>query len=395
MNKTFKGAAKRLEDKDIPRIGARIGVGEDELHAFMEVEAAGSGFDSKKRPKMLFEPHVFYRNLKGAERDAAVKAGLAYAKWKRNYPADSYPRLLKAMEINETAALKAASWGLGQILGENYKAAGYDSPQDMVADFMEDEETHLNAMVSFLIVKKIAADLKAHRWADVARKYNGAGYKANSYDTRMAAAYAKWRKIKDTPWEAQPGEEVLTPKPKPTPAEPERKVYVDTTTVENVQKKLKALGYTEVGGIDGKLGTLTVAAILAFRNENGLPLVPEIDDEMLVALGTAKPREIGQARAEAAPATVAAKVPEVKTNAWLKIGGFFTAIGTTLAASIDGILGNLGTASAYIQPLKDAAGDVPGWVWFLAIAIAAAAIFFVARHGEQKGVEAFQNGQRR
>lgn len=31
---------------------------------------------------MLFEPHVFYRLLgKGAKRDAAVSAGLAYPKW--------------------------------------------------------------------------------------------------------------------------------------------------------------------------------------------------------------------------------------------------------------------------------------------------------------------------
>ena len=51
----FKGAAKRIEDTDLPRIGATIGVGEDELHAFMDVEAAGSGFDSAGRPKMLFE----------------------------------------------------------------------------------------------------------------------------------------------------------------------------------------------------------------------------------------------------------------------------------------------------------------------------------------------------
>lgn len=42
----FKGAAKRLDDIDLPRIGNRIGVDEDEIHAVREVEAAGSGFDS-------------------------------------------------------------------------------------------------------------------------------------------------------------------------------------------------------------------------------------------------------------------------------------------------------------------------------------------------------------
>ncbi|WP_245477717.1 MULTISPECIES: hypothetical protein [unclassified Mesorhizobium] len=47
---SFKGAAKRITDLDIPRIGATIGVGEDEIHVFMDVEAAGSGFDRSGRP---------------------------------------------------------------------------------------------------------------------------------------------------------------------------------------------------------------------------------------------------------------------------------------------------------------------------------------------------------
>ena len=221
----FKGAAKRLDDIDLPRIGHKIGVGEDELHAFMDVEAAGSGFDSLGRPKMLFEPHVFYRNLSGARRDKAVKAGLAYSKWRRNYPKDSYPRLIEAMKIDETAALKASSWGLGQILGENHKAVGYSTPQTMVRAFMEDEEKHLEAIVQFLISKKLAAKLKAHDWAGVARGYNGAGYKQNAYDTKMAAAFAKWKRIKDTPWTpgldfdpAQKPTEKPASAPKPVPA---------------------------------------------------------------------------------------------------------------------------------------------------------------------------------
>lgn len=39
----FKGAAKRIEDVDLPRIGQQIGVGEDVLHALIEVETRGTG----------------------------------------------------------------------------------------------------------------------------------------------------------------------------------------------------------------------------------------------------------------------------------------------------------------------------------------------------------------
>jgi len=218
MDRTFKGRAKRLDDIDLPKIGHRIGVGEDELHAFMDVEAAGSGFDSQGRPKMLFEPHVFYRNLSGAKRDQAVRAGLAYKKWgEKPYPKDSYPRLLKAMDIDETAALNSASWGLTQILGENHAIVGYSTPQAMVTAFMDDEENHLAAMVEFLIANNIDDDLRAHRWDVVARVYNGPGYATHGYHTRMAAAYAKWSKIPDTPWSPA----VIAPDPSsPKPSSP-------------------------------------------------------------------------------------------------------------------------------------------------------------------------------
>lgn len=205
----FIGAANRIDDIDIPRIAETIGVGEDEIHAFMEVESAGSGFDSLKRPKMLFEPHVFYRILgPGRKRDLALVKGLAYPKWgMRPYPSNSYPRLADAIEIDETAALKSASWGLGQILGENHSIVGYKTPQAMVKAFMEDEENHLAAMVQFLISRGIDDDLRNHNWANVARVYNGPSYAVHGYHLRLAKAFAKWQRIRDTPWVSMKGKQ--------------------------------------------------------------------------------------------------------------------------------------------------------------------------------------------
>ncbi len=214
----FKGKAKRLDDIDLPAIGAIIGVGEDELHAFMDIEAAGSGFDKQGRPKMLFEPHLFYRKLSGAKLKEAIRYGLAYPKWgEKPYPRDSYPRLKHAMSIDCTAALKSCSWGLGQILGENHRLAGYKSAWAMVQDFMNDEEAHLKAIVQFLIANNIEDDLREHRWEVVARVYNGPGYAKHGYHTRMEAAYKKWAKIKDTPYKPYINEyplpEVIVPAP--------------------------------------------------------------------------------------------------------------------------------------------------------------------------------------
>ena len=291
----FHGTAKRLEDIDIPRIGHRIGVGEDELHALMEVEAAGSGFDSRNRPKMLFEPHVFYRNLRGQDRARAVEAGLAYRSWgEQPYPRDSYPRLLSAIEIDETAALKSASWGRGQILGENYSMVGYESVQAMVLAFMADEENHLEAMVQFVIASGIDDDLRAHRWEVVARVYNGPGYARHGYHTRLAAAYRKWQRIPDTAWSPEDDD---TAAPGSIP-----RTYRDGRAYEAVravQERLDALGYPEVGSFDGKWGSKTRAAVLAFRADVGLPLLAEIDEALLAALMTAEPRQVSETRAAA------------------------------------------------------------------------------------------------
>lgn len=199
MDRNFKGAAKRLDDIDLPKLGARISVGEDELHAFLDVETRGTGFDSHGRPINLFEPHIFYRQLSGEKRARAVREGLAYQKWgTAPYPKDSYPRLLKAMSIDETAALKSASWGLGQILGSNHLAAGYATVQGMVTAFMEDEENHLAAAVNFIKANKLDDDLRRHDWAGFARGYNGPSYAKNRYDVKLAEAFAKWSRIKDT-----------------------------------------------------------------------------------------------------------------------------------------------------------------------------------------------------
>ena len=197
----FKGKAAKLADIDLPRVGAMIGVGEDEIHAILDVESAGTGFDKQGRPRMLFEPHVFWRELgPGPKRDAAEKAGLAYPKWKRDYPVDSYPRLLKAMAIDEERALRSASWGLGQVMGFNHARAGYPSARAMVESFRETEADQLAAMVTFIRASGLDDELRRHDWAGFARGYNGARFAANRYDKKLAAAFAKWQRIKDTPY---------------------------------------------------------------------------------------------------------------------------------------------------------------------------------------------------
>ncbi len=74
-----------------------------------------------------------------------------------------------------------------------------------------------------------------------------------------------------------------------------------TLSVREVQARLKVLGYHEVGQVDGQIGPRTRAAILAFRDDHGLPLVPIIDVALTKALASAEPRPVAQERAAGVP----------------------------------------------------------------------------------------------
>lgn len=211
----FKGAAKRVQDTDLGRIAAKIGVGEDILHAIMDVEAPKSGFDSQGRPRILFEPHIFYRELGDTPaRKQAVARGLAYQSWKPGaYGLENtqYSKLERAMQIDETAALKSCSWGRGQIMGFNHKAVGYLTVQDMVREFAASEAAQIEAIVDFIATNKLDASLRSihvtgkpsspDQWRTFAKSYNGAGYEKNGYHVKLSDRHNWWRNVPDTPWQ--------------------------------------------------------------------------------------------------------------------------------------------------------------------------------------------------
>lgn len=251
----FMGRAARLTDIDVARTGQLIGAGEDEIRAVIEVETSGGGFDRHGRPKMLFEPHIFWRELAdGAGRDRAIAEGLAYRQWgDKPYPADNYPRLKRAMMIDATAALRSASWGLGQIMGFNHRAAGFATVTEMVVAFCDSEAAGLTAMIRFIASEGLDDELRDHDWAAFARGYNGAGYRKHGYHTRLAAAFARWQAIPDTL----------------APACPKIGLGSRGDAVRYAQQRLSALGF-DPGPADGWFGAKTAAAAAAFQKSAGL-----------------------------------------------------------------------------------------------------------------------------
>lgn len=165
---------------------------------------------------------------------------------------------------------------------------------------------------------------------------------------------------------------------------------VDAEVVERVQTALTHLNYAP-GGIDGKVGTLTRGAILAFREDNKLPLNPYIDAELIAVLETAKPRELAPERAKATTTEVAAKVPEVNSHWWNK----YLALGAGVPVALTGSAEYIAPAGGYVQQAMGMFDNVPMYVWIGGFVILCGAMWWNARKGEVAGTEAYQKGERR
>jgi hypothetical protein len=65
MTISFEGTATPRTPDGLRAAAMKIGCELAALEAVISVETSGFGFDHAKRPKMLFEPHVFYRLIEG------------------------------------------------------------------------------------------------------------------------------------------------------------------------------------------------------------------------------------------------------------------------------------------------------------------------------------------
>lgn len=199
-------AAKYLSHNDFIFAAAELGCSVAAIKAVAKVEAPSDGFIDDGRCTILFERHKFYaflavnRSASEMKRLAAQQSDIINSDaggYKGG--ADEWVRFNRALEIDGEAALRATSWGMFQIMGFNFKGAGYDSVGAFVDAMKVTQRNHLRAFVAF--IKSEAALLKAIRaenWTDFARAYNGKNYAINKYDIKMAAAFETFSNAKMT-----------------------------------------------------------------------------------------------------------------------------------------------------------------------------------------------------
>lgn len=163
------------------------------VKAVDQIESRGAGFYPDGECVILFERHVFSRLTAGifdrTNPDLSNKTPGGYG------PSSAQPgRLEKAETLNRPAALSSCSWGRFQIMGFNYKLAGFSNVDEMVEAMRRGEPEQLAAFVRFLQSTRLDVPLRAKNWAGFAKGYNGGGYAKNAYDVKLKAAYESFKR---------------------------------------------------------------------------------------------------------------------------------------------------------------------------------------------------------
>ncbi len=190
--------SKQLSKNIIAKVARDNGIEPAALNAVILVECSGSGFLPDGRCKILFEGHIFWRQLVimgiNPARHVIGNQDILYEVWdKSKYVggAGEYARLEKAMKIHRIAALRSASYGMFQIMGFNHLKCGYDNIDAFVADMHDTAEKQLQAGITFIKNSNLIDYLNNKNWKEFARRYNGPGYEQNSYDIKLQQAYQK------------------------------------------------------------------------------------------------------------------------------------------------------------------------------------------------------------
>lgn len=185
--------------KDSARV---IGCNVAAVKAVAEVESGGNGFLPTGEPTILFEPHIFWKQLRVMNINPHTilarnpeYSDILYPVWgSKPYGKMStqHAKLVRASAINREAALKSASWGKFQIMGFNYKTCGCVTLQEFINEMYRSEDDHLERFTAYIKASRLDDELINLDWKGFARGYNGPAYTKNRYDVKLRNAYLKF-----------------------------------------------------------------------------------------------------------------------------------------------------------------------------------------------------------
>lgn len=250
--------------REIKAQAARIGVEAAALLVVASVESGGKVFaivEGRREPLIRFEGHYFDRRLSPGNRAIARAAGLASPKAggvvNPGTQAGRWRLLARAAAIDRKAAYESVSWGIGQVMGAHWAWLGYPNVEALVDEARSGAAGQVRLMANYIEKAGLVGALQRRDWAGFARGYNGPLYRRHDYDTRLKAAYERYRK--------DPSAARLA---SPTSSRSQLRKGAGGEAVRDLQRKLTALGYAL--RVDGTYGPATVEAVRRFQKEHGL-----------------------------------------------------------------------------------------------------------------------------
>ena len=384
------------------------GIDPAKLLAVVEVESSGRPYEAADTdasdglaPTMMFERHVFLRELRKrapAKVAAAKKAGLTAETWNKKTAyvdqrtsAGRLDVLRRAMEIDRDCAIRATSLGLFQVMGHHAESLGYadaETMYDSVSRGLVKEQIRIG--VAFMRKNGLVAKLERKDWAGFALGYNGRAYKKNAYDQKLASAYAKYETV------IRAGAKLATE----TPAKDlTLRLGSKGARVRALQTELSRVGYATA--VDGDYGPTTRRQVGAFQLDHELQPTGEADPETISRLEAAEPIALG-AR-EVFTASDMKKDPVVKNAGVVEKAGLAvtaTGVVATLSYNSDAITENVDRISTAADKLQAAGGiATKALAWVMAnpslviTVIAGVVIFLAARSAIQAFVEKKHAGE--
>ena len=194
------GNTKTLSERDLIKAAELLGVPVAAVATVAQVESSGHGFDATNKPAILFERHVFYKQLIANGKKASDVSTMSERipniinKKRGGYVGGSgeQGRFSSACQIDETSAIESCSWGMFQIMGYHWARLGYTDAQDFRMHMQESEGEQLQAFCKFILTDKdLLKALNEQKWDVFAKLYNGPAYKENLYDVKLARAFEK------------------------------------------------------------------------------------------------------------------------------------------------------------------------------------------------------------
>ena len=184
-----------LTEEDFRMVAEELGVEVAAMKAVVAIEAGSQmcGFWAPGVPVINFDRAMYNKFRRSATSKAGAKgetvpAGLT------GYARSEWTQLINARKSNAEGANMGTFWGMFQIGGFNYKLCGCQTVDEFVRLMAYSELEQLELFAAFITNTGMVEDLRKKNWRGFAREYNGASYARRGYQTKMANAYAKYKK---------------------------------------------------------------------------------------------------------------------------------------------------------------------------------------------------------